>query len=107
MSMSDDEDDDIDEEALVRDVQKKLLSVLDEEEDVVIPEQRVPSAKSTPAQNSKRNSVSVSAKTSSSGSKRSRRSTIESFFSPLNNFIDLKDDEGSSLRWRSFVEFSA
>ncbi|KAK7683401.1 hypothetical protein QCA50_013663 [Cerrena zonata] len=107
MSMSDDEDDDVDEEALEKDVQKKLLSVLDEEEDVVIPKRKTPSAKSTLVPNSKRNSVSASAKTSSSGSKRSRRSTIESFFSPLNNFIDLKDDEGSSLRWRSFVEFSA
>lgn len=104
MSMSDDEDEDGDEEALVGDMQKKLLSVLDEEEDVVIPKQQIP-VKSTPAPNSKRNSVS--AKTSSSGSKRSRRSTIESFLSPFNNFIDLKDDEGSSLRWRSFVEFSA
>lgn len=104
MSMSDDEDEDGDEEALVGDMQKKLLSVLDEEEDVVIPKQQIP-VKSTPAPNSKRNSVS--AKTSSSGSKRSRRSTIESFLSPFNNFIDLKDEEGSSLRWRSFVEFSA
>ncbi|CAL1715546.1 unnamed protein product [Somion occarium] len=104
MSMSDDEDDDVavDEESLIRDVQKKLLWVLNEEEDVVLPKSEISSKRASMVKPD-----STSAKTSSSSSKRSRRSTIESFFSPLNNFIDFKDDDRSSLSWRSFVEFSA
>lgn len=92
MSMSDDEDDD---DAV--EIEKQLLGVLDEEEDVVVPPADRASVKES---RSKRASVS-------SDVKRNRRSTLDSFLSPLANFIDLKDDDASSNRgWRSFVELA-
>lgn len=105
MSMSDDEDeadfDDLDIPALATppsrapasSVLPGLLEVLHEEEDVVVP---LP----TPAA-SKRLSSTPSSKRS-----RSRRGTLESLLSPLTNFIDFKDDDGSARSWRSFVEIS-
>jgi hypothetical protein len=103
MSMSDDEDDELDEGV----VEKQLLEVLSEEEDVVVPKvPRMTKKENASRRTSKRISTSPS---SSTESKRSRRSsTIESLFSPLTNFIDLRsDDESSSRGWRSFVEFAA
>lgn len=93
MSMSDDEED---EEAL--EIEKQLLGVLDEEEDVVVPP---PDRVSIKESRSKRVSVSSDVK------QHNRRSTLDSLFSPLTNFIDLKDDDPSSNRgWRSFVELA-
>ncbi|KAJ3481862.1 hypothetical protein NLI96_g7373 [Meripilus lineatus] len=118
MSMSDDDDDEpqstyMDEEILKR----KLLWVLNEEEGLVIPPETenvkvspspYSSSVSPPRGRSECTSGScrTSSSTPSSSSKRSRRSTIESFFSPLTNFIDLKDDDLSSS-WRSFVQLSS
>ncbi|OJT04270.1 hypothetical protein TRAPUB_5004 [Trametes pubescens] len=68
-----------------------LLDVLHEEEDVVVP---------TGKSRKRVSSTPALRKT------RSRRGTIESLLSPLTNFIDFRDDEGSSRSWRSFVEIS-
>lgn len=100
MSMSDDEDEDDGAE-----VERQLLSVLTEEEDVVIPQAvraTVPALASPPRDVSRRSS-----KASSAEARRSRRSTLDSLLSPLTNFIDLRDDEGSPRSWLSLVEFSA
>ncbi|KAI0365196.1 hypothetical protein BV20DRAFT_982725 [Pilatotrama ljubarskyi] len=102
MSMSDDEDDgDADQsENAVPPVsstcvppQQSLLDVLHEEEDVVVPAQGTSQKR-------------LSASTPTSRKSRSRRGTIESLLSPLTNFIDFRDDEGTSRSWRSFVEIS-
>ncbi|KAI0628186.1 hypothetical protein C8Q77DRAFT_1220974 [Trametes polyzona] len=102
MSMSDDEDDGDAEEAENHGPppsapasvpsETSLLDVLHEEEDVVVP--------STKAQKPPSSSTPVSRKS------RSRRGTIESLLSPLTNFIDFRDDDGSTRSWRSFVEIS-
>ncbi|KAI0763848.1 hypothetical protein BD413DRAFT_606524 [Trametes elegans] len=73
--------------------QSSLLDVLHEEEDVVVP---------APSSSQQR----VSNSTPSSKKSRSRRGTIESLLSPLTNFIDFRDDDGSTRSWRSFVEIS-
>lgn len=105
MSMSDDEDDvDLDESdgpspvtpmsaPIVTPIQPTLLEVLQEEEDVVVP-QRVGAAP-------KRISSVPGSKTG-----RSRRGTLESLLSPLANFIDFGDNDGAARSWRSFVEIS-
>ena len=103
MSMSDDEDDvDLDENdapaaAVVAaaasasaSVQPALLEVLLEEEDVVVPSRAGKRLSSPP----------------SSKKGRSRRGTLESLLTPLANFIDFRDDDGSGRSWRSFVEIS-
>ncbi|PSR74079.1 hypothetical protein PHLCEN_2v10151 [Hermanssonia centrifuga] len=107
MSMSDDEDENENDEVL-GDKAKGLLSVLNEEEDVVI------SAKSRrisfSPKKEKSSSKRASRTSTSSETKRSRRSTIESFFAPLTNFIDFRDEDSSSRSsrtWRSFVEISS
>ncbi|GJE93289.1 hypothetical protein PsYK624_094480 [Phanerochaete sordida] len=97
MSMSDDEDDE--DESMQ--VEKELLSVLAEEEDVVIPKSVRASVQSLQKDASRRSSKT------SSETKRSRRSTLDSLLSPLTNFIDLRDDDNSTRSWRSFVEFPA
>ncbi|KAF7794380.1 hypothetical protein EIP86_005514 [Pleurotus ostreatoroseus] len=104
MSMSDDEDEENDEDAAA-----EALGTLDEEP--------LPTPASAPAssQTSRTQSRRASKRASaSSETKRSRRSTIESFFAPLTNFIDLRDDkereqrdDRSSRSWRSFVEISS
>lgn len=105
MSMSDDEDDvDLDETSPVSSsspmtapvltpIQPTLLEVLQEEEDVVVPQRTAASRKriSSPP---------------SSKAGRSRRGTLESLLSPLANFIDFGDNDGSTRSWRSFVEIS-
>ncbi|KAH9889070.1 hypothetical protein C8Q73DRAFT_654738 [Cubamyces lactineus] len=70
-----------------------LLDVLHEEEDVVVP---------TPSVSQKRTSLSAAPLSK----QRSRRGTIESLLSPLANFIDFSNDDGSTRSWRSFVEIS-
>ncbi|THH28123.1 hypothetical protein EUX98_g6074 [Antrodiella citrinella] len=126
MSMSDDEDEDEE----MQDVQTELLSVLNEEEGLVIPgttsgrvsQQSQPNTgvkrvrASTPLDEFEQEAVSSSLpdnkrnseiRTSSTpSSKRSRRSTIESFLAPLTNFIDFHEDE-TGRGWRSFVEVSS
>ncbi|KAI0777018.1 hypothetical protein BC629DRAFT_627255 [Irpex lacteus] len=100
MSMSDDEDDEDDVVA-----EKQLLGVLNEEEDVVVPD----ALKSRPADLlSKENSRESKRTSVSSESKRSKRSTLDSLLSPLTNFIDLRDDSDNtaSRSWRSFVEIA-
>lgn len=107
--MNMDDDDDENDEAVaygtaVQEVQqRRLLQVLREEEDVVLPlSQRARTSKSS-GTGSRAPSVSRTP-----SSRRSRRSTIESFFSPLTNFMDLRDDDAFSSRgWRSFVEVSS
>ncbi|KAI0644340.1 hypothetical protein C8Q79DRAFT_1012131 [Trametes meyenii] len=102
MSMSDDEDDGEADEgenqappaASNGTAQPSLLDVLQEEEDVV---DRIPAPTA-----SKRLSTSAQGPRKS----RSRRGTIESLLSPLTNFIDFRDDDGSTRSWRSFVEIS-
>ena len=105
MSMSDDEDDvDLDATSPVSSsspmsapvltpIQPTLLEVLQEEEDVVVPQRTAASRKriSSPP---------------SSKAGRSRRGTLESLLSPLANFIDFGDNDGSTRSWRSFVEIS-
>ncbi|KAI1784675.1 hypothetical protein LXA43DRAFT_1066554 [Ganoderma leucocontextum] len=108
MSMSDDEDDVDQDEVegpspvsssspmsapITTPIQPTLLEVLQEEEDVVVP-QRTAAAR-------KRISSVPSPKTG-----RSRRGTLESLLSPLANFIDFGDNDGSTRSWRSFVEIS-
>ncbi|KAI0351834.1 hypothetical protein OH77DRAFT_1410398 [Trametes cingulata] len=102
MSMSDDEDDGESDQtenhvppapAPSAPLQQSLLDVLQEEEDVVVP---------TQGASAKR----ASASTPASRKSRSRRGTIESLLSPLTNFIDFRDDDGSTRSWRSFVEIS-
>ncbi|PIL29440.1 hypothetical protein GSI_08382 [Ganoderma sinense ZZ0214-1] len=109
MSMSDDEDDgDLDETSPASSssptsarvltpipihIQPTLLEVLQEEEDVVVPQRTAASRR--------RLSSPPSAKAG-----RSRRGTLESLLSPLTNFIDFGDNEGSTRSWRSFVEIS-
>lgn len=90
MSLSDDEDDmDVDADENISPAKHAgLLAVLHEDEDVVIPARKRPSP---PA---------------SSRKTRSRRGTLESLLSPLTNFIDFRDEEGSTRSWRSFVEIS-
>ncbi|KZT07417.1 uncharacterized protein LAESUDRAFT_758427 [Laetiporus sulphureus 93-53] len=128
MSMSDDEDEcepeaeqepEQEDDRDQADVQARLLEVLQEEEDVVIPLSLSPSKR--PAvlipDNMKDESGkwlsgtsrSPGAVTGSSSTlpKRSRRGTLESFLQPLANFIDLRDDDRSSRGWRSFVEISS
>ncbi|KAI0766793.1 hypothetical protein BC629DRAFT_885394 [Irpex lacteus] len=99
MSMSDDEDDEDDVVA-----EKQLLGVLNEEEDVVVPD----ALKSRPADLLAKENSRESKRTSvSSESKRSKRSTLDSLLSPLTNFIDLRDDDNTTSRsWRSFVEIA-
>ncbi|KAI0666904.1 hypothetical protein C8Q78DRAFT_1082787 [Trametes maxima] len=105
MSMSDDEDDgEADESenqapppaatASNGAAQPSLLEVLQEEEDVVdrLPAPTAQKRLSTSAQGPRKS--------------RSRRGTIESLLSPLTNFIDFRDDDGSTRSWRSFVEIS-
>ncbi|KAI0782697.1 hypothetical protein C8Q75DRAFT_737494 [Abortiporus biennis] len=127
MSMSDDEDDEItpsmDQEAMFKDVHDKLLWVLSEEEGVVLPSPNpsrredkkaslsletvvnsLPPPSPTPESTTPKTN---SSSTGSSSTKRGRRSTIESFFSPLTNFIDFKDEESSRRSWLSFVEISS
>ncbi|CCM02252.1 uncharacterized protein FIBRA_04335 [Fibroporia radiculosa] len=109
MSMSDDEDD-LDEEPRLGQ-NSRLLEVLQEDEDIVIPFPR----EVAPAP--KRESPSGTARSSSSGAsskrlskerrRRSRRGTLESLLQPLANFIEFKDDDRSSRGWRSFVEISS
>ncbi len=93
MSMSDDEDDlDLDEnDAPVTSIPAPpaLLEVLHEEEDVVVPSFAVNRLSSPP----------------SSKKSRSRRGTLESLLTPLANFIDFRDDDGSRS-WPSFVSIS-
>lgn len=101
MSMSDDEDEGETDENENRSApltaptsgpfETSLLDVLHEEEDVVVP---------TGKPRKRVSSTPAPRKT------RSRRGTIESLLSPLTNFIDFRDDEGSSRSWRSFVEIS-
>ena len=144
MSFGDDEDDDAEEQERTRsqtssqsqvssesdpldpfsrDVNSRLLQVLHEEEDVVIPQSHSPSRSlartpvpaSAPASQQEMSSAPpVSRSTSGSRSrsnstppKLSRRGTLESLLSPLANFIDFREDEGSTRSWRSFVEFSS
>jgi hypothetical protein len=99
MSMSDDDEDDDD----IIEIEKQLLGILDEEEDVVIPE---PSRLAAVSNGSKENVQESKRSSMSSDSKRSKRSTLDSLLSPLTNFIDLRDDEVSSRSWRSFVELA-
>ena len=108
MSMSDDEDDvDLDgtegsspvsssspmSAPVLTPIQPTLLEVLQEEEDVVVPQRAAASPK--------RISSAPGSKTG-----RSRRGTLESLLSPLANFIDFGDNDGSTRSWRSFVEIS-
>ncbi|KAI0071342.1 hypothetical protein K474DRAFT_1712558 [Panus rudis PR-1116 ss-1] len=137
------------EESFARAVRQQLLCVLTEEEDVVIPVQTsrklelsdndqnnssstsTSSTLSSTSTSSTLSSTSSTTSTSSTSTKRNRRSTIESFFSPLTNFIDLKDDAYAygygydrsstsrscdrsstsrsceSRSWRSFVEIGS
>lgn len=103
MSMSDDEDEG--EEA------DDLMSVLNEEEGLVIP----PSDDATstkrgrsPGPEAQKEQVGVGiGRRESEGGKRSRRGTLESFFAPLTNFIDFKEDADGSRGWRSFVEIAS
>jgi hypothetical protein len=99
MSMSDDDEDDDD----IIEIEKQLLGILDEEEDVVIPE---PDRLAAVSNGSKENVQESKRSSMSSDSKRSKRSTLDSLLSPLTNFIDLRDDEVSSRSWRSFVELA-
>ncbi|TBU30067.1 hypothetical protein BD311DRAFT_777051 [Dichomitus squalens] len=107
MSMSDDEDDvDLDDSEgpssasmsspasapATASVQPALLEVLHEEEDVVVPSSMPVAQKRIPS--------------TPSSKSRSRRGTLESLLSPLANFIDFGDNEGSTRSWRSFVEIS-
>lgn len=101
--MSDDED----EEDGHVEVEKQLLTVLAEEEDIVIPAAVRATTKENAAGRASRWESKRLSTSSDSGARIRRRSTLESFFSPLTNFIDLRDDETSSRGWRSFVEFSA
>ncbi|TCD65062.1 hypothetical protein EIP91_003300 [Steccherinum ochraceum] len=118
MSMSDDEDEDEEE---VLDEKVDLMSVVNEEEGLVIPQvssDRASARSSTRGRTptprepeivsvgtaSKRNSEVRTSSTPSS--KRSRRSTIESFLAPLTNFIDFREDTGAGS-WRSFVEIAS
>lgn len=137
MSFGDDEDEDAEEQertqahsstqsqegSFTHDVNNRLLQVLHEEEDVVIPHSHSPSCSrartpmpaSAPAYQQEASFVPpVSRSTSGSRSrsnstppKLSRRGTLESLLSPLANFIDFREDEGSTRSWRSFVEFSS
>lgn len=91
----DDEEMETENDASFMDMQKQLLWVLNEEEDVVLPHN---------AKSSRRQSSHGSSEGRSSSSKCGRRSTIETFLSPLTNFIDFKDDDSSSRSWMSFVE---
>ncbi|KAJ8454421.1 hypothetical protein ONZ51_g13032 [Trametes cubensis] len=104
MSMSDDEDesevDDFRNQALPpasapadSPAPSVLLDVLHEEEDVVVP---------TSGVSQKRTSLTTAPRSK----QRSRRGTIESLLSPLANFIDFSNDDGSTRSWRSFVEIS-
>jgi len=125
MSMSDDEDEGDEDEK--EDVQIDLFSVLNEEEGLVIPFANAERVSKHSATSGKRTRASTplegdeqdatlsrsasnrnsEIRTSSTpSSKRSRRSTIESFLAPLTNFIDFREDEGSR-GWRSFVEVSS
>ncbi|KAH9855293.1 hypothetical protein C2E23DRAFT_724860 [Lenzites betulinus] len=104
MSMSDDEDEgDADESEnhvpvaappapIDTSATTTLLDVLQEEEDVVVPNPKSNKRKSS--------STPISRKS------RSRRGTLESLLSPLTNFIDFRDDDRSTRSWRSFVEIS-
>ncbi|OCH84703.1 hypothetical protein OBBRIDRAFT_808047 [Obba rivulosa] len=92
MSMSDDEDDGEPECEEDRELQDRLQGALKEVEE----------ARMRAAAGAKRQSVS----TGSNSRSRSRRGTLESLFSPLANFIDFRDDDKSTLSWRSFVEIS-
>lgn len=136
MSMSDDEDElELDESFSPRDTQNRLLQVLHEDEDIVFSPSSTSNVTSSlspsaclparpdssalggsldapprePSGGPARWSGSGSGSGSgSSPSKHSRRSTIESFLSPLANFIDLNlDDDRSTRSWRSFVEISS
>lgn len=69
-----------------------LIDVLAEEEDIVLPAPASLSSLSPPRR---------------PAAPRRRKSTIESFFAPLTNFIDLRDDESSRRSWRSFVEIAS
>ena len=128
--MSDDEEDEeeeIETAAEVReegqmetDVPTELLSVLNEEEGLVIPHSGHASKRSSASARRGRTASPKEVKPSSLGSKRdsetrtsstpsskrSRRSTLESLFAPLSNFIDFREDE-SARSWRSFVEVSS
>ncbi|KAH8103841.1 hypothetical protein BXZ70DRAFT_1005403 [Cristinia sonorae] len=117
MSMTDDEDEE-------EDIQVDLMSVLNEEEGLVIPSAspttppqrlsvggkrgRTPTPRDLKDQEETPSSQRESdLRTSSTpSSKRSRRSTIESFLAPLTNFIDFREDDGGR-GWRSFVEISS
>ena len=102
MSMSDDEDDLDDITSLSQiprspptpatRLQSALLEVLQEQEDVVVPSPSFAPGKQLSTPSSKKS--------------RGRQGTLESLLSPLTNFIDLRDDDGSTLSWRSFVEIS-
>ncbi|KZT66135.1 hypothetical protein DAEQUDRAFT_768281 [Daedalea quercina L-15889] len=132
MWMSDEEDEDAEEQERARsqaadqparDVDSRLLEVLHEEEDVVIPAARSPSRSpartlvpaSAPACETEerfsppptQSRSSAQSRSSSTPSRMSRRGTLESLLSPLANFIDFKEDDRSSRSWRSFVEFSS
>ena len=104
MSMSDDEDEDeVDD---VAEEQVDLLSVLNEEEGLVMPPPCSPASVKrgrtpTPAGHARRDS-----KSSGTHSSKRSRSTVESFLAPLTNFIDFREDE-SSRGWRSFIEVSS
>ncbi|KAH9931864.1 uncharacterized protein B0H18DRAFT_952536 [Fomitopsis serialis] len=129
MWMSDDEEDDAEEQERERvrsqgsdvgDVNNRLLQVLHEEEDVVIPHSPATSAArmsvpaSAPARQtqesfppSTRERSDTRSRSNSTPSRMSRRGTLESLLSPLANFIDFREDDGSTRGWRSFVEFSS
>ncbi|PCH44139.1 hypothetical protein WOLCODRAFT_138790 [Wolfiporia cocos MD-104 SS10] len=69
---------------------ERLLEVLSEEEDVVLPEHAL--------QPKCREAAGAGAR------RRSRRGTIESILGPLANFIEFRDEEWS---WRSFIEIGS
>lgn len=110
-------------ESFMPDVNSRLLQVLDEEEDVVIPQShpssssraRTPVPQSAPARPQEAPSAppvshpasGSRSRSNSTPQKLSRRGTLESLLSPLANFIDFREDEGSTRSWRSFVEFSS
>ena len=127
MSMSDDEEsgvEDADDEDSMEDEKENALTVrvLEETEDVVEPALFVRAPRTSPSSPrvSRMRSGSGSGKRgSTSVAEARRRSTIESLFAPLTNFIDLRErdrdgatatEEGdgassrSSRSWRSFVE---
>jgi len=106
MNMGDDDDDDDDDDD--NDDGRDLLTFYDAN----LQRSASPSTLLRPSKNVARGSRSSSIPMNTSystsgmhaGHARRRSCTIESWFPPLTNFIDLKEDDASS--WRSFIEIS-